>query len=79
LKKFRISPEKLVVSLVATKLYTVVEPFGPENSFQLTPSMVTVATAEPVLEMGPAPPSAASQIIISYSFEPVAVEDVNIS
>jgi len=73
------SPEKLEVWLVATKLNTIVEPFFPEYSFQLTPSIVTVATAEPVLEMGPAPPNAASQIMISYSFEPVADEEVNMS
>jgi len=39
--------------------------------------MVGVAMAEPVLEMGPAPPSAASQTMISYWAEPDAVEDVN--
>lgn len=55
------------------------EPFGPLYSFQLTLLMVTVAMAEPVLEIGPAPPRAASQIIISYSFEPVEVEEVNMS
>jgi len=79
LKKARRSPEKLDFSLWATKLYTVMAPFGPENRFQVTPSMVGVAMGEPVLEMGPAPPSAASQTIISYSSEPVAEEDVNIS
>lgn len=79
LKKSSRFPEKLVTWLDATKLYTFVEPFSPENSFQLTPSMVGVAIGEPVLEMGPAPPSAVSQIIISYSLEPLAEEDVNIS
>ena len=32
-----------------------------------------------LLEMGPAPPSAASQIMISYSLDPPAVEEVNMS
>lgn len=54
-------------------------PFRPEYSFQLTLLMVTVATADPVLEIGPAPPIAASQIIISYSLVPVAEEEVNMS
>ena len=79
LKKSNRLPEKPVTGLEATKLYTFVEPFIPENSFQLTPSMVVVAIGEPVLEMGPAPPSAASQIITSYSLEPVDEEDVNMS
>lgn len=41
--------------------------------------MVGVETGDPVEDMGPAPPSAASQIMISYSLEPVAVLEVNIS
>jgi len=73
------SPEKLVASLVATKLNTLVLPLYPEYNLKLTLSMVTVATAEPVLEMGPAPPRAASQIIISYSLDPPAVEEVKMS
>lgn len=79
LKKFKISPEKLVASLTATKLNTRVLPLYPEYSLKLTLSIVTVATAEPVLEIGPAPPMAASQTMISYSLEPPDVEDVNIS
>ena len=51
----------------------------PEYSLKLTLSMVTVATAEPVLEMGPAPPRAASQIMISYALDPPAVAEVKIS
>ena len=34
---------------------------------------------EPVEEMGPAPPKAASQIMISYSLDPVEVDEVNMS
>jgi hypothetical protein len=79
LKKFSRSPEKLETWLETTKLYRVVSPFGPEYSFQPTPSMVGVAIGEPVLEMGPAPPSAVSQTMISYSSEPVAEEEVNMS
>lgn len=41
-------------------------PLGPEYNFQEDPAIVTVAMADPVLEMGPAPPYAASQIMISY-------------
>lgn len=70
------SPLKLVTSLAATKLKTVVSPFNPLYKLQLTLARVTVATALPVEEMGPAPPSAASQIMISYSLLPLAVEDV---
>jgi len=43
------------------------------------PAIVGVATGEPVEDIGPAPPKAASQIMISYSLEPVAVLDVKIS
>jgi hypothetical protein len=43
------------------------------------PDIVVVSMAEPVLLIGPAPPRAASQIIISYWSEPVEVEEVNIS
>lgn len=39
--------------------------------------MVIIAIAEPVLEIGPAPPRAASHIMISYSSDPSAAEDVN--
>ena len=73
------SPEKLVASLEATKLNTLVLPLYPEYSLKLTLSIVTVATAEPVLEIGPAPPMAASQIMISYSLDPPAVLEVKIS
>lgn len=41
--------------------------------------MEGVETGDPVLEIGPAPPSAVSQIIISYSVDPVELEDVNMS
>jgi hypothetical protein len=74
------SPEKLVISLWATKEYTVVAPFGPEKRFHAWPPMVGVSIGvEPVVEMGPAPPMAASQTMISNSLAPVAVLDVNIS
>lgn len=76
MRKSKISPEKLVTSLAATKLYTVVEPLGPLYSFQLTPEIVGVEMGEPVLDIGPAPPMAASQIMISYSFEPLAEDEV---
>jgi len=56
-----------------------VEPFSPLYSLKLTPPIVGVATGEPVLEIGPAPPSAASQIMISYSLEPDADDEVNMS
>jgi hypothetical protein len=79
LKKFSRFPEKLITWLEATKLYTFMEPFIPKNSFQLTPLIIGVAMGEPVLEMGPAPPSVVSQIITSYSLEPVEDEDVNMS
>ena len=45
----------------------------------MTPEMVVVAMAEPVEEMGPAPPMAASQTIISYASEPPEVAEVNMS
>lgn len=41
--------------------------------------MVAVAIGEPVEEIGPAPPIAANQIMISYSLVPPAVEAVKIS
>jgi hypothetical protein len=41
--------------------------------------IVGVETGEPVEEMGPAPPRAASQIMISYSFDPVDVLEVKMS
>jgi hypothetical protein len=78
-KNCRRLPEKLVVSLSATKEYTVVEPFGPLYSLNLTPPIVGVAAGDPVLEIGPAPPRAASQTMISYWLEPVALDEVNIS
>jgi hypothetical protein len=46
----------------------------------MTPPIVVVAVADPVAEIGPAPPRAASQTIISYSLEPPdATLDVKIS
>ena len=41
--------------------------------------MVAVAIGDPVEEIGPAPPIAANQIMISYSLVPPAVEAVKIS
>lgn len=79
MKKSSRSPEKEVVVELATKLYTVISPLGPSYRLKLTPPMVVVAMAEPVEEMGPAPPSAASQTMISYSSEPEAVDDRNMS
>jgi hypothetical protein len=78
-KNWRRLPEKFVASLSATKEYTVVEPFGPLYSLNVTPPIVGVATGDPELEMGPAPPRAASQTMISYWLEPVAVDEVNMS
>jgi hypothetical protein len=52
---------------------------GPENRFQVIPLIVGVAIAEPVDEIGPAPPRAANQIMISYSLLPVDVELVKMS
>jgi hypothetical protein len=46
---------------------------------KLTPLIVPFETGDPVLEIGPAPPMAASQIIISYSFDPEADEEVKMS
>ncbi len=57
----------------------MVEPFGPLYSLKVTPAIVGVATGDPVLEIGPAPPRAASQIMISYSLAPDAVDEVNMS
>lgn len=68
------SPEKFVVVDDATKLYTVMLPFFPEYKLHFTPAMVVVATGDPVEEIGPAPPSAASQTMISYSLSPLALE-----
>jgi len=45
----------------------------------MVPPMVGVAIREPVEEMGPAPPRAPSQTMISNSSEPVGVEDKNMS
>lgn len=55
------------------------EPFGPWYNLKLTPPIVRVATGEPVLEIGPAPPRAAGRIMISYSVEPDADDEVNMS
>jgi len=78
-KSFRL-PEKLeMLAPLVTKLYTVMAPFLPLYSFQLWPATVGVATGEPVLEIGPAPPRAASQTMISYSALPPEVEEVNMS
>lgn len=41
--------------------------------------MVGVAIGDPVLEIGPAPPRAASQTMISYWALPLVVEEVNMS
>lgn len=56
---------------------TYICPFFPLYSFQLVPAKVTVAIGLPVAEIGPAPPSAASHIMTSYSGEPDAVDEVN--
>lgn len=45
----------------------------------MTPSIEGVAMDDPVEEIGPAPPRAASQIMISYSEVPVAVLEVKAS
>lgn len=76
-KKSMRSPEKLLTVSEATNEYTVVSPLAPVYRLNEVSAMVVVATAEPVLEMGPAPPRAASQIIISNSLSPVDVEAVN--
>jgi hypothetical protein len=78
-KKSRRSPSKLSTALVATKLKTCMFPFKPEYSDQVTPATVGVAMALPVDEMGPAPPRASSQIMTSYSSDPPAVDEVNMS
>lgn len=66
-KKGNRSPLKLLTCSGATKLNTVCAPFEPVKTFQVDPSIVGVAMGvEPELEIGPAPPSAASQIMISY-------------
>lgn len=53
--------------LGATNEKTVVLPLGPLNSFHVVPAIWGLAMGvEPVWEMGPAPPRAASQIMISY-------------
>lgn len=58
----------------------MVTPLGPENRFHACPPMVGVSIGvEPVVEMGPAPPMAASHTMISNSSAPVAVLDVNMS
>lgn len=76
---FLISPLKLACSVVATNEKTFMLPLGPFHSFQVAPSRVTVAMALPVDEMGPAPPKAPNQIMISYCSAPVGVEEVKIS
>lgn len=57
----------------------MVSPFGPEYKLNVLPAMTTDAIGDPVDEIGPAPPMAANQIIISYWFLPPAVAAVNIS
>ena len=74
--KFFRSPLKLDCALDATKLKTVCTPLLPLYSFQLTPPIVGVAIVLPVEEMGPAPPSALSQIMISYCEVPLAEDPV---
>jgi len=64
---------------LATKLKTVMAPLTPLYSLNTTLASVTVAMLLPVLEIGPAPPIASSQIITSYCADPVDVEDVNMS
>lgn len=55
------SPLKLVMGFVAaTNENTFIEPLNPWYRRHETPAIVTVAIGEPVLEMGPAPPYAAS-------------------
>jgi hypothetical protein len=66
MKSFR-SPLKLFWSDAATKLKTVIWLFWPCHRFHDAPARVTVAMDEPVELMGPAPPRALSQIMISYS------------
>ena len=78
-KKSIRSPEKVCVDEDATKLYTCMFPFLPDHSSHDIPPMVVDAMAFPVDEMGPAPPRAASQTMISYSALPSAVEDRNMS
>ena len=68
-------PEKLLVGDDATKLYTCMLPFFPDQRSHETSPMVVDATDFPVDEMGPAPPRAASQIMISYSASPLTVEE----
>lgn len=58
---------KEVCSVRATKLKTVQEEFGPLKRSQVVPAISTVATGLPVLLIGPAPPRAATQIMISYA------------
>jgi hypothetical protein len=55
----------------------VVSPFGPEYNLKEDPAMVAVAIGDPVEEIGPAPPRAANQIMISNSLVPPAVDAVN--
>lgn len=69
-KKSKRSALKEVCSVRATKLKTVQEVFGPLKRSQVVPAISTVATGLPVLLIGPAPPRAASQIMISYAPEP---------
>ena len=73
------SPLKLLIGLTATNEKTVVCPLGPLYSLNCLPATVTVAIALPVEEMGPAPPRAESQIMISYWAEPVADAPVKMS
>ncbi len=74
------SPEKFVIWLVATKLKTVMEPFGPLKRLNVCPPIFgTAIGVEPVVEIGPAPPRAESQIITSNWALPPAEEEVNMS
>lgn len=83
MKTFK-SPLKLeiVLPLAGKNEYTSLTPLLPLYNFQLYPANVTVATgvgfpeASYVAEIGPAPPYAASQTMISFSLEPVAEEEV---
>lgn len=78
-KKSYRSPSKSATALLATKLNTCVSPLYPSYKSQVVPAMVGVATVLPVEEMGPAPPRASSQTMISYSSLPVAEDEVNMS
>lgn len=78
-KKSYRSPSKSATELLATKLNTCMSPLYPSYKSQVVPAIVGVATVLPVEEMGPAPPRASSQTMISYSSLPVAEDEVNMS